>query len=297
MAIERSFSLLLLRLLGRLPLGVLQRLGALLGWGVYLASPRYRARLRDNLAASGVCEDRAAFRRCLRANIAHTGKSVIELAAVWTRQPKAVYQLTRELQGWSHLVAAQAAGKGMILLTPHLGNYEVVAGYISAHYPLTGLYRPSKQAWVERLIQVGRGREAVKLAPADSGGVRQLLSALRRNEGVVILPDQVPGVGEGVWADFFGRPAYTMSLVPRLAEKTGAAVLLFYGERLAHGAGFALHCTPLTVPFTGDKITDANIVNAAICNVIRTLPEQYLWSYNRYKTPKNASTPVTADPN
>ena len=157
---------------------------------------------------------------------------------------------------------------------------------------MTVLYRRSRRGWLVPLSEEGRGAN-LKLAPADLSGVRRLLKALKSGEAVGMLPDQVPGNGEGAWVPFFGRPAYTMTLAARLAE-TGATVLLAYAERLDYGAGFHLRLFPLSAPLAGDPMQRAAQLNAELETLIRQCPEQYLWGYNRYKVPAGAPPPDAA---
>jgi KDO2-lipid IV(A) lauroyltransferase len=176
-----------------------------------------------------------------------------------------------------------AQGKGIIFLTPHLGCYEITSIYYAAQHPITVLYRPSRQTWLTPIMEQGRSRGKVRLAPTNMGGLRGLLRTLRNAEAVGILPDQVPESGEGVWARFFGRSAYTITLVEKLANSTGATVLLAFGERLPWGRGYHLHIAPLTGPATPQSMNDG------IERLVRSKPEQYLWSYRRFKTPPHTS--------
>src|SRR4051812_1588455 len=226
----------LLRLLGRWPLIWLHRAGAVLGWIVYFASPVYATRLRANLTAAGIYSGSAARDRALREAIAETGKGVIEIAKVWFDDEARVTQLV-ECKDWAVVEDAQRGGRGIIFLTPHLGCFEVAALYIAQRTPITILYRPPRMRWVEPLMIRGRKRAQARLAPATLRGVRLLYKALQLGETVGLLPDQAPQKGEGVWADFFGRPAYTMTLVRRLQKQTGAAVIFTFAERLPHGKG------------------------------------------------------------
>lgn len=130
------------------------------------------------------------------------------------------------------------------------------------------------------------------MAPADLGGVRMLLGALKRGEAVMLLPDQVPGRGEGVWTEFFGRPAYTMTLAARLAERKDSVCLIVTGERLPRAAGFMVRVRPLPAALAGES-TERRI-NRALEEAIRARPEQYLWGYNRYKRPRGAEPPPNA---
>lgn len=280
----------LLRLFARLPLRLIHFFGLLLGWAAYLASPRYAARLRENLSASGVCAGPACS-KLLRQAVAEAGKGVAELAAVWGRPLEKTVALVRRCEGWEHVEAAHAARRGIIFLTPHLGCFEITALYYAARHPITVLYRPPKLAWIEPWMAQGRGKSRVTLAPTDMTGVKALLKALKRGEAAGILPDQVPGEGEGVWADFFGRPAYTMTLAARLAQSTGAAVILAYAERLPRGRGYALHLRPFPGEFPEDRPQAARMLNGAIEDLVRKCPGQYLWSYNRYKVPAGAMPP------
>jgi len=150
--------------------------------------------------------------------------------------------------------------------------------------PITVLYRPPRLGWLEPLMREGRERPNVRLVPADLTGVREVFAALRRGEAVGFLPDQVPGVGEGEWAEFFGRPAYTMTLAARLAERKGIACFLAYARRLPRGAGYSIVLRELPPPLPGETAT--RHINRALEALVRECPGQYLWSYNRYKTPK-----------
>lgn len=275
----------LLRLLGRMPLAWLHRCGALLGWIVYFASPVYAARMRENLTASGIFPDPDARERALHISIGETGKTVVETAKVWFDDERKVAGLVT-CPDWPLVEAACTSGRGIIFLTPHLGCFEISAMYVTQKIPVTVLYRPPRQRWLEPLMIRGRMRGQARVAPATLRGVRSLYKALQRGEAVGILPDQAPQMGEGVWADFFGRPAYTMTLVRRLQKQTGAVVLFAFAERLPQGRGYVLHFAA----HEGDAL-DERELNRAIENLIRRCPTQYLWSYNRYKVPKSADAP------
>ena len=269
-------------LAARFPLALLHALGALLGWAMYGLSPTYRRHLRDNLEAAGYGKD-AATRY---AAIASAGRMLAELPAVWLRPADEVIALVRRIDGREHVDAARAAGKGIVFLTPHLGCFEITAKIAADEFPITVLYRAPKLAWLQPMIEKGRGQDNVRLARADVSGVRELLAALLRKEAVGILPDQVPGDGEGEWADFFGRPAYTMTLAPRLAARPASVCLLAFGERLPGGKGYELHIRPMPAAEPGEGTTRR--MNRALEALIRECPGQYLWGYNRFKRPKGA---------
>lgn len=275
-------------LVSRLPLPLLHRIGVVAGWLTYWTAPKYAARLRENLHNAWRAHPEVELQQVLKANVGEAGKGVAELFWMWRRPVGQVVASVQACHGWERVEAALAQGKGLILLTPHIGCFEVIPQYICAQMPMTVMYRVPKFAWLDRMMREGRQRGQMKLARADIGGVRTLLKALKRDEVIGLLPDQVPGNGEGEWANFFGRPAYTMTLVSRLVESSGAPVLMCYAERLPQGKGYVIRFIPIPLS-AGVSLTLA--INASVENVVMACPAQYLWSYNRYKIPRSANAP------
>jgi KDO2-lipid IV(A) lauroyltransferase len=248
---------------------------------MYGISPTYRRNLRANLAQAGYLDARTR-----RAAIAHAGQMITETPAMWLRPPERVSALVRKVQGMEATDTARAQGKALLFLTPHLGCFEIAAQYASLRIPITVLYRSPKLGWLEPLMREGRGRGSVRLVPADFRGVRELLAALKRGEAVGFLPDQVPGEGEGEWSTCCGRPAYTATLAPRLARRDDVACFLVYAKRLPRAAGYAIVIRPLGAQRDGESAV--RHLNRALEELVRECPEQYLWGYNRYKTPRGA---------
>lgn len=282
-------SRILFRLLSLLPLAALHGLGALLGRATYWSSKTYARRTEENLRLAKPAQDETEYALMLQKSIAEAGKSLVELPWIWTRPLEMVCAKVQSCEGWQHVAAAQASGRGIIFLTPHWGCFEMVGLYLGKQLPITNLYRAPRQAWLESLMRQGRQRGLAKLAPADVSGVRILYKALKRGEAIGLLPDQVPGNGEGVWAEFFNRPAYTMTLSGRLAQSSGAAVLLACAERLPRGRGYAIRIEPLQLDFAQSVPLQ---INRALERIIATAPAQYLWSYNRYKAPSGVTFPA-----
>lgn len=286
-----SFVVLLFDLMSRLPLRMLHLLGFMLGWATYLMSGKYAERLRENLRNYNAGRHQAEFRRVLRASVAEVGKSITELPWVWRRPVAEVLGAVKNCYGRKYFDQARQSGKGLIVLTPHMGCFEIIGLYVAAEMPMTCMYSTPKRAWMDEVIRGGRQRGQMFLARADIGGVRTLFKALKKGEAIGLLPDQVPAHGEGEWADFFGRSAYTMTLAGRLLESSGASVLLSYVVRRPHGDGYDIHFAPLELK------KDTSVprqINAALEKIIRTCPEQYLWSYNRYKAPPGSLPAVEA---
>jgi KDO2-lipid IV(A) lauroyltransferase len=267
---------LILRILSLLPLRALHALGTVLGWITYGMSPTYRRHLRAHLAQAGYAEPRVR-----RAAIAAAGHMIVETPAIWFRPQRDVAALVREVSGLDAVLAARAQGKEIVFLAPHLGCFEITVQYTSLQLPITALYRPPKMRWLDPLMREGRGRPTIHLVPADLKGVRQLYRALKSGEAVGLLPDQVPGKGEGEPAEFFGRPAYTMTLAMRLVERGNAVCFFAFARRLPRGGGYVLTFRPLPEMLPGE--TSTRRMNRGIEALIRECPEQYLWGYNRYK--------------
>jgi Kdo2-lipid IVA lauroyltransferase/acyltransferase len=256
-------------------------MGTALGWAIYGISPTYRRNLRANLRQAGYTDARIR-----REAIAGAGKMLAELPVLWSRPHPEVTALVREVDGLEEVLVARSQGKPLLLLSPHLGCFEVTSQYAALYMPLTVLYRPPKIGWLEPLMLEGRKRPNVRLVPADVTGVRAIFRALKDGEGVGFLPDQVPGQGEGDWAEFFGRPAYTMTLASKLAQRQGVCCFLIFGRRLPRGRGYAIRLRPFPERLEGETAT--RHLNRAVEDLVRECPGQYLWSYNRYKVPRGA---------
>ena len=266
----------LFQLLSVLPLPLLHLFGAALGWLAWLLSPTYRRRFRGNAAQAGY-----GFAQAWRA-IGQAGRLVGEAPRLWFGAMPPVAWEGAEL-----IAAARAAGRGVVFLTPHMGCFEITAQAYAAQFgPITVLYRPPRKPWLQELVATARSRPGLAAVPTTLAGVRQLLRALRSGEAVGLLPDQVPPQGQGVWAPFFGRPAYTMTLPARLVQQTGATLLLAWGERLPLGRGYRIHVRPWQGELGATGESAAAAVNAGLERLVAECPGQYLWGYARYKAPR-----------
>jgi KDO2-lipid IV(A) lauroyltransferase len=284
----------LVRWLSRRSLRTLHVLGGLAGWLTWLLSPPYRQRLRENADLA------RASRGERRRSIAEAGRLAFELPRLWLRPPGEPIADPLRWEGAELIEQDLAKPGGLLLLTPHMGSFEMAAQAFAERFaarsPLTVLYRPARQAWLRHLEETARARPGLATAPANLAGVRQMMRALRKGETVGLLPDQVPPEGQGVWAPFFGKPAYTMTLAARLAQQTGAKVLVLWCERLPRGAGYVVRVSPLAEPLP-DAATDAEALQLAAATAInRSMealilqhPSQYLWGYHRYKQPRAQS--------
>lgn len=276
---------LLLRLLGALPLPLLHVTGAFFGQLFSLVPNRHRHISLRNLELCFPEMSERQRARLLVQSLQETGKTFMETAQMWSASRARILRLVREVEGEALLQAAIEQGKGVILAAPHLGSWELIGHYIAARAPITCLYKPPESPRVETAMREGRMHLGVQLAPTDTSGVKSLLAVLRRGEVAGILPDQDPSEGNGVFAPFFGIATNTMTLLPRLAAKSGATVLVSYAERLTWGRGYRLHFLPCDAAiYERDAVVAATALNAAVEAAVRQCPSQYQWSYKRFRT-------------
>jgi KDO2-lipid IV(A) lauroyltransferase len=274
----------LLRLSACLPLPLVHGLGVVIGGLLWLIPNKPRRIAATNLALCFPEYAAATRNRLLRRNLMETAKAILELGPLWLWQGKRVLALIKAVAGEDAWCTALQQGRGAIVITPHLGAWEVAGLYVSSRYPITTLHRPSRLG-IDALIRTGRERLGAKTVPTDSRGVRALFQALRAGEVLGILPDQDPGPEAGIFAPFFNQPANTMVLLSRLAMKNATPVFLLCTERLPWGRGYRLGFEPLPeVVWTGPLEASVTAVNASVEQAVRRLPKQYLWSYERFKT-------------
>ena len=278
---------LLFRFLSSWPLPLLHALGGLLGWLVWWVSPAYRRNFRAQVAQAGLPFEQA------RPAIADAGRLVAELPRLWLRPQHESCLPQVQIEGREVVDALRAQGRGVIFFSAHCGSFELAPQALAELYgPVTALYRPSRQPWLAELMRVSRQRPGLAMAPASLAGIRQMLKALRSGGSVALLTDQVPPEGLGLWAPFFGRPAYSMTLAAKLALQSGAALVPVRTERLPAGRGYRMQ---FQAPVAGLDVTPAPDLLQAVTRVNRanealilSLPGQYLWAYARYKQPRRS---------
>ncbi|MBA8887459.1 KDO2-lipid IV(A) lauroyltransferase [Dokdonella fugitiva] len=281
-----------LRLVGRCPLRLVHALGGAFGWLSWLRDGRTRRIAERNLSLVLTQESAENRQRLARASLVETGKALAEVAAIWGNRPEDALALVREVRGRELFDAALAAGRGLIVAAPHLGCWELLNYWLAAQTPLAILYRAPRHAVLEPLLLRARGALPVEQVRAEGAGVRTLYKRLAAGGVVGILPDQQPRQGEGAQAPFFGVPAPTMVLLPRLAERTGACVLFSFVERLPHGAGFRVHFLPAPAGIADPDIGVAcTALNRGVEDCVRLAFAQYQWTYKRWP---NALAPTAA---
>ena len=273
-----------LKLLARAPLPLLHSIGSLVGRLAALIPNSSRHYTRINLELCLPDESPARRRELERRSCLHLGRAVFELPLLWSADRRTMESLVRRVHGQQYLDAARASGRGMVLASPHVGSWEFLGLWFSMFHPAVGLYkRPRIRQFVE-LTLAGRNRFGGRMLEASRGSLREFVRALKRNECVWMMADQMPRSDAGQWSPFFGRPALTATLLPRLVSSTGAAVIWAYAERLPRGRGYDIHLLPADDDIRNpDMQRAADAVNRDTEKLIRRCPEQNLWRYRRFR--------------
>ena len=266
-----------------LPLPVSHAVGAMIGWGCLLIPNRTLRDTRTNIALCLPELSRTDRRRLVRRSLVETGKALIEAGALWMRRERNVLRLIRHVDGLDVAWGARIAGRGVILATPHLGAWEAAGLYCAHTFHMTCLFRPLRMAELDDLVRAARSRFGASYFPANQRGIRALRRAAAHGGTVAMLPDQEPRSGSGHFAPFFGIPAYSMTLLVRLSQSTGAPIVFTYCERLPWGRGYRLHFHPAPQEiYSPDTRAAVAAMNRAVEELIRECPAQYQWSYRRF---------------
>ncbi len=270
-------------LLARLPLRWNHAVGGTLGWLAWVCPNSLRRISEANLARCFPEQDDAWRRRVARASLMETGKALTEAPWLWRAGPERIRALLRGIEGQAHLDRALAESRGAFLVSPHLGSWEFAGLHLATLGPMTSLYRPPRMRALDALLRASREATGARLVPTTPSGIKALRRALAQGEYIGMLPDQTPKGASGVFAPFFGRPAYTMILLARLAAPARTPVVFGFAERLPRGGGYRYHAIPAPEGlYSEDPETAATAINQAVETLVRKCPEQYVWSYKRF---------------
>jgi Kdo2-lipid IVA lauroyltransferase/acyltransferase len=287
----------LLWLAGSAPLWLIDRLGRALGWVPLLLRTREATVARRSIALCFPGLDPAAQRALLVDTLQHTARTLLETLRLWTRSPARTLPWIREVVGFELFERARADGRGLIIAAPHLGNWELLNRYLATLGPLAIVYRAPERRALEPLLVNGRGGDSIRQLRAEPGSVRGMLRHLAAGGILGLLPDQKPGGGEGESVPFFGQPARTMTLLPRLAQRAGVPVLFAFAERLPAAAGFRIRFLPAPDGIdAADPVRGATALNAGVEACARLAPAQYQWTYRRFARSLPLPPAVTPDP-
>jgi KDO2-lipid IV(A) lauroyltransferase len=275
----------MLHTIAAMPLGFAQVFGGALGLLAFIGSKHYRSLFKQHYLSAATQNH---FPVRIWSAACASGMLFSDSLWIW-RNPSKALALT-EISNWEVVDKAINEGHGLVMLTPHFGGFEIIPRVLAQHFPATILYRPARQDWLNDVIEGGRAYPNMHFVPTNLQGVRQMTRALMRGEAIGILPDQVPSGGDGIWASFFGRPAYTTTLPARLANRHRTPVVMFTAKRKGLGQGWLMQANRLGA-LSEDPGTSCAELNKAIEAAILIAPEQFIWAYNRFKHPLGAEPP------
>lgn len=273
-----------LRLAGKLPLRGAQLVGRFIGMLSWASRSQLRKVTEINLK---ICFPELATeqrKRLARSSLRHTGQTMMEIPLIWEWPVERCLGLIREIEGEELLTEAKKDGRGLLLLAPHLGNWELTGLYFSSRYRMAALYSPPHVKEFEDYMVKVRGRMGSELVRGDRRGLARLITLLREGEVAGILPDQSPRGKGNAYAPFFGLEVRTMTLVSKLLQKSGAKPLMTYSERLKDGQGFRLVIRECEAGIDDDDpVVATSALNRSVENCVREAPEQYQWEYKRMR--------------
>lgn len=291
---KRRLAVAFIRLFAWMPLWLAQACGAALGLLASFMPTRERATATTNIDLCFREQDVAWRRRLRRRHYIETGKAFTETCGLWT-QPSAVYlPKIRQVIGGELLAAARASGDGVLLMVPHLGNWEMAGKWFSSQYPVTGMYRPGKYPEIDDIMRSGREQNLGTTVPTDASGVRAMVKTLAQGGCLFILPDHEPDHTGGEFAPLFGVPALTGTLTTKLVNgKRPVRALLLYARRLPWARGWDIVFREAD-PAIRNEDPDASLaaLNRSVEALIRECPEQYQWTYKRFKRRPPGEPPV-----
>ncbi len=269
--------------LSGLPLPALHGIGGAVGWLMSYMPLRFNRVIAANLSYVFTDRSPAERHRLHRETAIELGKTLFELAYFWG---------VREMDLWTKVRVEnetffkKKSEQGAILVTPHLGAWELAGLYASRHYSLLILQRPNRFGLSDLLARY-RSRFGGQVVNANAHGIRRLCEALKNRQIVGLLPDQVPPMGQGISANFMGKNAYTNPLAVRLAQRFRVPIFMLTATR--NRGGYRLHFREIELPHGVALPLAVQALNDAMSSRVTELPSQYLWSYKRFKQTDGAS--------
>lgn len=280
--LKEKLAVALLKLSAKLPLSVIHALGKCIGQLAYWSRGRMYAVTRENLEICFPDQTDVERAALTKASMIETCKMMLEIGAVWLRDYEWVKSKVLKVHGLSILEQALEEEKGVILLAPHLGNWEVLGLYLSEVAPITCLYQPPEMSLLEPIMRNSREKVGAKIVPTTHKGVVVLLKTMKAGGFTGILPDQVPDEAGGEFAPFYGVPALTMTLVNNLQRRSGCLVVAGYAERVK--GGFEIHFKTADASMTSEDLGEAlAAMNRTVESCVNDIPAQYQWEYKRFR--------------
>lgn len=288
---KSSLAVGLLHILGMLPLWLLHSIAKMICLVMLVLPNQTVKQTRLNIQRCWPKLTSQQQGQLVRQTVLHTLYAALEMGINWTRPSQTALDSIKQIKGEDCFTLARKKG-GVVLLTAHLGNWELFGNWAAHQAQVTALYKPARLPSLNALIHEARTNAGINLAPTSARGVMQLKRSLLKGEVNFILPDQEPLPSAGIISQWFGQPAYTMTLAAQLANTKNTRIILGFARRLKGSSGFAIELEDITQLCSGaDANHDNNTslaskvqaINTAVERLIRSAPEQYQWGYRRFK--------------
>jgi KDO2-lipid IV(A) lauroyltransferase len=282
--VTSRFCLILISLVAKLSFAMAHRIGTVAGLLYSLVPGRLRNAALTNLRVAFPAISNRELKRLARRSAVQEGRMLLELPALWTWPGERVIELVREVEGRELLDEAMASGKGVVVATPHIGSWEMMLLWMGHNASLTAPFRKLRLPELEEFVLTARQRTGVQMIAGERFAARRMLRALHEGGIIGMAPDQDAGFGSGVAVPMFHEVANTGVLIPRLVAKSGATMLWIFAVRLENSRGFRMHIEAADPEIgSADVVRGARAMNRDIESIIYRFPEQYLWSYRRYR--------------
>ncbi|MFT6915546.1 MAG: KDO2-lipid IV(A) lauroyltransferase [Motiliproteus sp.] len=280
-----------LTLIGCLSLPLARALGSAIGALAYLFSARSARVTRENIDICLSHLSEAERRKLAYQSVLETARLAAEICVVWARKGEWIRRHILAYEANTLAESYLSEGKGLLVLAPHIGNWEVLGYHLASLGPNTNLYQPPRLSSLDRIVRNARQRFGARLVPADRKGLSQVLKTLKEGGISGILPDQTPqDANAGAFVPFFTEPAFTMTLVHKLIQKTGCRVVFAYARRVPGGFEIVFHKPPEAI-YAADQITALTALNQGVEACVLDVPTQYQWEYKRFKKRPEGAVP------
>ncbi|SDU33189.1 lysophospholipid acyltransferase [Halopseudomonas salegens] len=273
-----------LRLFACLPFALAQRLGALVGWAMYQFPNREREVTRINLQHCMPELEPAERERLVRETMIQSGRTFAESACAWIWKPEKTLKRVKQVEGEHLLHEALDGDKGVVFITSHLGNWEVLNHWYSLHCAPVGFYRPPKLKAIDDLLRRQRAQLGNRLAPSTREGISMVMREVRQGGAVGIPVDPEPARKSGEFVPFFAIQALTSKFVPNLLKGGQARGVFLHCVRLEDHSGFKVIVEPAPeAMYSADAETAVASMSSVLERYVRQWPSQYMWSMKRFK--------------
>ena len=282
MSLYGLFYRLFIIVTGLIPYRALYQIGKLMGWIFYLTPNKHKRISLENLNLVFPELTSKELNKLLRESLFHSSMNILECGMVWGSKKYIKDRQFIEVRNFDLIKNSISQNNGVLLFTPHLGNIEILINYLGSEFETTIPYTKPKNSSLDKVITKSRNDAGVKMVPADARGIRKILSGLKEKKLVAIASDQVPKIGNGGFSKFFHKEIYSMTLLPKLQEKTDCKVHLMYCERKKNASGFVIHFKE-SIDLKQGTREGVDRMNIEFEKCIMELPGQYAWEYKKFK--------------